>query len=910
VNLVHDLPSLQTIPTLLDPQNGPLLQPTRFFDRTGQTLLLTLENPGVTRRYLYLDETKSPHLSSDAARVMVAVTEPRFWSDSGVRFSQLTNPQPVTITEQLVSDLLLWQEPAGFRKALRMRILAAQLIARYGREQVLEWYLNSAAFGHLAYGMESAAQVYLGKSAADLDVAEAAVLAAANQAPALNPLDAPAEALERQKQILKSLRQSGVLQPEEYNQALDESMVFASPKENAASLAPAYTRQVLETLSQRFSRQRIERGGLSVQTALDAALQRELACLAQTQLARLSGQPDPVSSPDGVECASARLLPTLPQAAAPLPADLTASAVVMDPESGQVLAMLGDAKLDKEADYSSPRPAGSVLTPFVALAGFSRGYSPATLSWDIPAGLSAEAENEAPSPVYPNPDGRYHGPVRMRVALANDYLAPVQQLVSQLGASNVWRLASELGLSDVAEEHSEDLIYTGGQVSPLNLAQSYSVFANQGVRVGQRWTADSPLAPVMVLSVKENTGSVWLAETEPEKQTALSAPLTYLIHSVLSDSVTRRASLGYPNPLEIGRPSGAKIGQVLGEKQVWTAGYIRQRVAVFSLTLADEKSNETLQPRMAAGMWHALMQYMGSGLPALDWPEPDGIVHQDVCDPSGMLPTQACPQVVNEVFLSGSQPTALDPLYQAYQINRETGLLATVFTPPELVEEKVFLVVPSQARGWAEAQKIPTPPQRYDAIQPSAPSESVRIVKPDLFGFVRGKVTVQGIAGGKDFRSYQVLVGQGLNPTTWQQIGSGASPVTAQGALATWDTGSLEGLYAVRLQVVRQDQTVETATIQVTVDNIAPLVNLLYPAEGQSFQRSKDRVIVFQVNAEDALGVQRVVWLVDGKQVAETTQAPFVFSWSAVRGKHELTVQAVDQAGNVGKAEPVSFSVQ
>lgn len=188
----------------------------------------------------------------------------------------------------------------------------------------------------------------------------------------------------------------------------------------------------------------------------------------------------------------------------------------------------------------------------------------------------------------------------------------------------------------------------------------------------------------------------------------------------------------------------------------------------------------------------------------------------NVCDPSGMLPTAECPNLVSEVFLNGNEPVRADTMYRKFAINRETGLLATVFTLPQLVEERVYLVVPGEARSWAESAGLEIPPSAYDVIQAPRFDENVNITSPDLFSEVSGKVEIQGTAAGDEFVSYRVLVGQGLNPQQWIQVAEASAPVT-NGLLAEWNTSGLNGLYAVQLQVVRNDQKVNTAIIQVTI---------------------------------------------------------------------------------------------
>jgi len=904
--LVKNLPSLDVLPDLLNPDQGLLMQPTRLYDRSGQKLLRSLENPGISRRYLYLDTTRADHFSPELARVAVGYFDPAFWNSPGVSPQHFFDPNPQTIAEWLVNDLLLWEEPAGPGKTARMRLLAAQVIARYGHAQVLEWFLNSANFGHLAYGADSAAQLYLGKSAASVDLAQAALLAAALKAPGLNPLDAPELALAGEQEVLRLLLKQKVIDKEEYLRASTAEIAIAQAPVEPQIPAKAFSRLVVERLERSISLERLERGGFRVITTLDYDLQMELSCLAQTQISRLASQPgeqpDETRLFNGNACQSVRLLPTLPPGSQPVTETLSANAVVIDPLTGQVLALLGDTTLQGEIEQFSSHAPGSLLTPFVAVASFARGMGPASLVWDIPSSLP---ENLAS---IPDPDGTFHGPVRMRLALANDYLAPQARLVEQLGAAAVWKLAGAMGLSSLENEKSNGLIYAGGQTTLLEIAHAYSVFATQGFLAGERLSSRNNLQPSLVLYVEDARGTGLLDFHAHETQSVTTPQLAYLVHHILSDESARWPSLGSPNSLEIGRPSGAKIGRVEGNRQVWVAGYTPRRVAVFWLGFPGEGTQQ-VSPMMAGGMWHALMQYANRGLPVEDWQKPPGITTLDVCNPSGLLPTAACPETVREIFLSGSEPNVPDNLYQKVQINRETGRLATVFTPAELIEEKTFLVVPYEAKSWAQAAGLPVPPTEYDAIQLSEPSAEVKISSPQLYSFLHGQVAIKGTAAGNGFDFYQLLVGQGVNPQTWLQIGEdGVSPVN-EGVLGVWDTENLEGLYTIRLLVVRKDQTLETATIQVTVDNQAPLVRIPYPQAGQVFNQAAGETITFQAAASDAFGVARVVWLVDGIVVGESTSNPYIFTWNARQGEHQMQVRTYDQAGNVGESEIVHFQV-
>jgi membrane carboxypeptidase/penicillin-binding protein len=899
-NLTSGMPSVAQLPVLLDPIQGSLMQPTRLYDRTGEKLLLVLENPGIPRRYLPLDPGYPQHISPYLVQVTLALYDPHFWSHPGFLWEDIYKPEPQTIPERLVDDLLLEDEAPGLRRALRMRLLSAQLISAYGRSQVLEWYFNSVYYGHLAYGVDSAARLYLGKSASQINLYEAALLAPIAEAPALNPLDTPGAALERQDAALNQLLAIGMINVDERIEAIKKPLELVQSVSDPAQIAPAFNRMVLEQLIARYGRSQVERGGLRVITSLDYELQLQFVCTAQAQLMRLNGEAGLPGLPGGRECDAAGLLPALPPGTSIIESPLIASGVLLDLENGQVLALLGDSSArDQSAELAGRQP-GTLLSPFVAMAGFARGISPSTMVWDIPAAHGMDA--------LPNSDGLYHGPQRLRIALANDYLQPISQLLSQIGSINVWRLIEPLGLSLDNPAQPEDLLIGGGSVSPLDLAQAYSVFARQGVQIGEQRGRDNRLRPVMLLRVEDPAGRAWLEEPLKEQQAVLSQPLAFLVHHVLSDDPARWPSLGYPNPLEIGRPAGAKIGRAGDSREVWAIGYTPQRLAVVWLGSSDEDLQ--LEPTMAASIWHAVMRYAVRDLPSSGWQTPAGINRITVCDPSGLLPSATCPTTVDEVFLSSSEPVEMDTLFQVVQINRETGRLATVFTPLEMIEQQTYMSVPPEAQSWAQSAGILQPPVDYDSLRAPQSSPLAQISAPDVFQSVNGMVIVRGTAAGEGFESYRLQVGEGLNPRSWLQIGEPVTRPVENGILGRWNTHGLDGLYALRLLVVYADRQVETAVIQVTVDNQPPQVQILYPEAGQVFSYPVKKNINLQVDVQENIEVSRVEWYIDGILTGKTRQAPHILSWSGTLGDHQVTVKAFDTAGNASEAGPVRFSLQ
>ena len=311
----------------------------------------------------------------------------------------------------------------------------------------------------------------------------------------------------------------------------------------------------------------------------------------------------------------------------------------------------------------------------------------------------------------------------------------------------------------------------------------------------------------------------------------------------------------------------------------------------------------TVSPKWSAGLWHAIIQFALLDKPAEDWAVPPGISSTQVCDPSGLLPTADCPVVIKEVFIDGTEPTGTDTLYRSFQINRETGRLATAFTPSELVERRTYLVLPPEASAWAQTSGLPLPPETFDVIDPVITTETnAAINSPTNFSSVKGQIPIQGQATGKDFDFFTLQYGQGLNPVNWLQINADVNAAVPNGKLATWDTTGLNGLYTLQLLVVDKNQNVETATIQVTVDNQPPTVSIRFPATGASLPLTKTKLLTLQADASDDLGLVSVEFIIDDQTILSLAMPPFVAPWTAELGKHSLRVRAIDRAGNFSEA--------
>lgn len=885
----RNLPSVDLLPVLLAENDGQFATPTRFYDQSGRTLLYTLHNPQIQKRWLM------PELRPDVQKVFTAVFDPDFETHGGADWAALTERLPHTLAERLVDEFLLADEEAGQVRSVRMRLLAAQASARFGRDQIFSWYINHAWFNHLAFGVDAAAQLYLQKSALQLDLPEIILLAAIARSPALNPMDAPEACMQAYQSLVDELTSSGVLSADEAVQAKLRDFEFNQT--SSVEQPDAFMQLAINQLGQAMGMLRLQRGGWVVITTLDAALQQQVDCTLRIGLERLENG----HASDAAGCTMAQPLVLLPDALVAAPQPLAGSVLVLDPRNGDVLAYAEtSASVANTANNLAAHPGGSLLTPFIYLSALQHGFSPASLLWDVPSNLPEALAG------YQQADAAYSGAMRLRFALANDHLTPAARLLHDLGVTQTLHEAGAFGLTI---QDGSALPFEGGSLTLLQAAQAYAVFANNGVAAGLP-SNESDHAAVAIKLVMGLDGRVVFDRQKNQSQAILSESLAYLMNHMLSDESIRWHSLGYPNALEIGRPAAGKLGTTSAGKDAWAVGYTPQRVVAAWLGSVGE-AMQPLDAGDVAALYHAVMTYAIKDEPIEGWKMPVGISTVNVCDPSGMLPTADCPQVVSELFLTGNEPTGYDTFYQKIPVNKETLRLATVFTPPELIEAQLFMQFPEAAQAWARAAGYPLAPTQYDTVQAVKPSDAANLVAPQMFDVIRGQVQINGSAGGDKFAYYRLQVGQGINPASWIQIGVDTSTPVEVDKLVIWDTTAAgDGLYAIRLQVVDQDQQVQTAILQVSVDNTPPTVKLLYPLQGGSYQMQETRRMVFQAQAEDALGVARVEWWLDGGLIATQYAAPFSLGWDVSAGGHTLFIRVIDRAGNSAESDPVTFTVE
>ncbi len=912
-------------------------QTTKIYDRSGQTLIYEVIDPlGGDRTWIELSD--APLYLRNAT---IAIEDKTFYENPGydtegiarALWNNLTGGQVQggsSITQQLVKNVLIEPEERGqvrYDRKFKELILAIRISNEFSKDQILEWYLNTNFYGNLAYGVEAAAQVYFDKPVNELTLAESAILAAIPQSPALNPIDNFDLAKERQLVVLNLMVEQGYITEQEAEEAFAVELDVRPPEQRFDLLAPHFSIAARKQVEDIVGPDLVYRGGLVVYTTLDYSLQLQVECAARSHIARLSGQPPTTVIPaaDNSDCLAANYLhPIAPEDQNKDHNVTNAAGVVINPRTGEVLAMLGSLNyydLTIDGNYNvaqAERQPGSAFKPFTYITAFEQGYTPATMTLDVRMAFDVGSNQ----PYVPeNFDRQFHGPQSIRYALANSYNVPAVQVMEWVGIDNVIHTAHALGVNTLDKGlgyYGLSLTLGGGEVTLLDMTYAYGVLANMGEMHGRPVPADlrrpgfRTLDPTLVLRIEDAEGNILWEYGEGNtfnSNTVMEPSLAYLINDVMSDDVARRPSVGPDSALLLSRLAAVKTGTTNDYRDNWTIGYTPQFVTGIWVGNTDNQPMVEMPAIVgAAPIWKAVMEYLHLNQPVETWDRPADIVEMTVCQTSGMLPTAYCP-TTQEIFRSGTEPVNYDTIYQPFTINKETGLLATVYTPSYLTEEHIFQVLPPEAADWARANSIPQPPTEYDTLNVPNTAGPVAITEPAPFSYIQGAVVIKGNAIDENFQLYRLDYGEGLNPTQWTQIGQDNTVEKYGSDLGTWDARTLDGLYSLRLTVVRTSSSIEEFIIQVTVDNTPPSIDLIYPRDEQVYRMS-DEFVTIQPLITDNISMDRAEFYVDDQLIATSTIAPFNERWIITEaGTHVIQVRAYDTAGNTSVSDRITIEV-
>jgi membrane peptidoglycan carboxypeptidase len=734
-------------------------QSSFYYDRNGNELYESFDEG----RRTIVTYDRFPQDLIDAT---IAIEDDSFWDNIGVDVGATSvallkyvgagsgerTAGGSTITQQVVRNILFSYEKrneiSASRKAEEI-ILAILLTNRRSKQDILAMYLNEIYYGNLAYGAQMAAQTLFGKDVKDLTLGESALLAGLPQSPAsLDPLNPDPEVqesvYERQRLVLSLMREEGYITQAEMDAALAQGLTFVTP--SVSLKAPhftVYAKSELERVMTElgYTPEDIARGGLRVYTTID----QEINALAQTAAAN--------------------------QVAGLARQNVTnAAVVVIKPLTGEILGMVGSIDYNSETIDGrvnvtiALRQPGSTMKPFTYAAAMERGMNPAEVLWDTKTDIGIPGQ---PAYTPHNYDGRFHGPVIMRTALANSYNIPAVQTLRLVGVDYLLLFMERLGITTFNQDASQyglSLTLGGGEISLLELTNAYAVFANAGNYVPTTSIRCILNSNNEIIYQYENgcpAGDWRVTERTVDRSSigrlALDPRIAFIISDVLGDNVARTPAMGSSSPLRTdGIGSSVKTGTTNDYKDNWTVGYTRNvAIGVWAGNNDNSAMINSSGLTGAAPIWNEIIRGIygspsamsslaidGSLMP--DGPDnPGGMSQQRACDVRRLTdPSPNCPAEITEWMLDGPPGVPDEAGNLTYA---ETALMASPGgqmieqVSPGVYRALVFPIAPEIANGLQftlnPGDKQPPPPKYCrvgDALASTPGTQALVFIAPPI----------------------------------------------------------------------------------------------------------------------------------------------------------------------------------
>ncbi len=669
-------------PGALDPRE---VASTRVLDRHGTLAREVLSRHDGRAHWVPLARI-SPHLVA----ATIAAEDRRFYQHSGIdpwatlraAVLNLGRGRVVsgasTLTMQLVG---LLEQPGGSATRrglvgkLRQAALAYRLERQLDKAQILWHYLNRAPYGHGTFGAEAAARRYLGKPAADLSLAEAALLAALPRAPsAYSPLRSRrsrARLRDRQRYLIGIMRAHAKITAEQARLALAQPIDFEQLERPFA--APH--------LVERLLADPLARGATAIQSTIDLQLQRRVETAVRQTITRLADR---------------RVT--------------NGAALVVDNRTREVLAYVGSADFFHRGHHGqvdgtlARRQPGSTIKPFTYALALERGKTPASLLEDLPAHFNTERGDYAPR----NYDREFHGPVRLRVALASSYNVPAVRAAAFVGVGALLahlRQAGMRALERGARHYGLGLTLGNGEVTLQQLVEAYVTLARGGEH--------QPLR--LVRRVQRTDGRWYELPAGPAPRRVFSPTAAYLIADILADPLARVDGFGSDTPLAVGFPAAVKTGTSKDFRDNWTVGFTPDVTVGVWVGNFDGRPMQRVSGITGAGpLWAEVMVAAARRYPRHDrgFDRPRTIVSARICPLSGALVGPLCPAAIDERFAPDSEPRRRCTFHREVAIDTTNDLLAGERCSLPGIERRVMTVYPPIYRAWAARRAIEQPPTR------------------------------------------------------------------------------------------------------------------------------------------------------------------------------------------------------
>lgn len=671
------------LPTNLDSEQYPVS--TKIFDRNGKLIY-----------EIYADKRRSPvdleELPDYIKNSTIAIEDQDFYKHYGFSVTGIIRAAYKTVfrqkleggstlTQQLVKNALLTPERTVRRK-IREFTLSMVVETLYTKDQILEMYLNQIPYGGTAYGIEAASEHYFGKSAKELTLGEAALLAGLPAAPSkYSPFGSrPELAKSRQETVLRRMIEEGYISEDEAEEAKKQELKYA---EVEAPKAPHFALWIKEQLAEEYGERMVEQGGLRVTTTLDLELQEFAQEAVATEVSEI------VQYDVG-----------------------NGAALVTRPKTGEILAMVGSKDYFAEDEdgkvniiFARRQPGSSIKPLNYTLAIRDEKVTASTPLADVPTCFSVAGQ---PGYCPRNYDFEFHGHQQVRFALGNSFNIPAVRVLALNGIENFIDFAKDVGITTFTDPSNYGLSLTlgGGEVRPYDMAVAFGTLANQGIKQNL----------VAIKKVEDWRGNV-LEENEIEELTGervIEPEAPYIISHILLDNNARTAAFGAGSFLNVsGHPEvSVKTGTTNDRRDNWTIGYTELATVV---TWVGNNDNSPMSGAVsgvsgASPIWNAIMRevldkaedgFYDEGEEGHAWPrQPSGVVGANICSDTGNLPggseeDPGCPTRF-EYFLESKVGAAIEAGQKDLQIDKTTGALAGPDIPPENIEPQnhPFLIDP------------------------------------------------------------------------------------------------------------------------------------------------------------------------------------------------------------------------
>ena len=822
-------------------QRAAQFETTRILDRNGDVLYEILDPQAGRRTYVPLNE-----ISPTLVAATIATEDKDFYSHGGfdplaiVRafWQNLTSGETVsgasTITQQLARALLLSPEERSQQTYLRKvheAILATEIERRYSKNEILELYLNEIYYGNLAYGVEAASETYFNKTASQLTLGEATFLAGLPKAPSAYDIYTNRDATlarfqgvvmgmlalstERHCIHVSNTSQAVCVDGAAAANAIQEiqNRTFNPPTANMRY--PHWVEYIRSLLESRFDPQTIYRSGFTVYTTLDPDMQDTAQKIVTTQVNALTNK----HVTDG-------------------------ALVAIKPATGEILAMVGSPDFNNVPNagqinmaVSPTRQPGSSIKPFTYLAAFEKGWTPATLIWDVPTEFPPSGLPNDPNPKYvpTNFDLKFHGPLTVRTALANSYNVPAVktlQFVGVYGDSGLIAMAKRLGITSLTRnDYGLSLTLGGGEVSLLEMTGGYAVIANSGIKV----------PPVAILKIVDYKGNVVFQYQAPSGEQVLRPEHTFLMDSILSDNQARLPTYGTNSVLNLPFQVAVKTGTSNDSRDNWTLGFTPDLAVGVWVGNADYSPMINTTGVSGAGpIWAQFMTYainhLTGGNPK-PFAMPGGIVQRTICTVSGTQPSKWCPSQREEYFAADQPPLPPeDDLWRDVQYDTWTGLLVSPECSNSFIDDRMAINVTDEwARKWISQDQSGqqwardmgftdnffAPDRMCAASDPRPQLQFVGL--QDGQTITQSALDIQIVANATSgFRTWRLDWSSSQNPGNWINLtGDEDTPVETPSTVYTWDlTGMPDGQIALRLYM--QGQGSNYADLNIHLNLIVP----------------------------------------------------------------------------------------